>query len=317
MILLFGLIVVMDGYSLQSVRFSFTRPLMGTEVNIVLYAVDSLEATRVADNAFVRIEALNRSLSDYLYESELNRLSETHDQWVRVSDDLWNVLFSAQKIARLSDGTFDASVGPLTHLWRQAMERNSLPDVTALQQARSVVGYEFVHMNEVDQTVRLKKKNMRLDLGGIAKGYVADQALNVLAQEGIASAAVDVGGDIALGEPPPNTDGWNIQVFEEEPNNIVLFNCGIAVSGDTYQYLLVHGKQYSHIVDPKTGYGVTHRRKVAVIAPSAMIADAWASTYSVMEWGSIVSSVQTQNQLSIHIVEMEKDLQTGRFRRND
>lgn len=313
MTLLLGFMMVIDGYGQHMTRFSFTRPLMGTMAKIVVYTADSLEAFRAAESAFIRMKELNQSLSDYLDESELSQLSNTHDQWVPISDDLWNVLSAAQQTARLSDGAFDVSIGPLTLLWRQAIDRNLLPDTSVLQQRRALVGYEFVQMNEADQTVRLEKKNMRLDLGGIAKGYAADQALDVLVQRGITSAVVDVGGDIALGDAPPDADGWSIQVFEGEANRMILTNCGIAVSGDTYRYLIDRGVRYSHIVDPKTGYGVTYQRHVAVIASSTMIADAWASTYSVMEWGSVVSDVQIRDTLSVYIVETEKEVQTGRF----
>ncbi|MCY4205553.1 MAG: FAD:protein FMN transferase, partial [Bacteroidetes bacterium] len=139
---------------------------------------------------------------------------------------------------------------------------------------------------------------------------------------GVYSVAVNVGGDIALGNAPPDTDGWSIKVFHGESGteNMILANCGIAVSGDTYKYLEYQGMRYSHIVDPQSGYGITHKRKVAVIASSAMMADAWASAYSVMDWQEVVTSAQNQHNFSIRIVEsgMEdlKQLNTGRFELN-
>ncbi len=292
---------------------------MGTDVRIVLYATDSLVATEAAESAFDRIMELNNLLSDYLVESELNRLSSTNNRLVSVSEDLWNVLSTAQKISRLSEGAFDVTVGPLTLLWRRAMRRNVLPDSVDLQEAMAVVGFEFLQLNDDDKTTSLEKKNMRLDLGGIAKGYVADQAFRVLVRGGFPNSAVDVGGDIALGEAPPNTDGWHIEVFEGKTDTeiLLLTNCGIAVSGDTYQYLEHKGVRYSHIVNPETGYGVTHERKVAVIAPSAMLADAWASAYSVMDWQKVVFGSKNQDLLSIRVVEHEdkevRQIDTGKF----
>ncbi|MDE0555123.1 MAG: FAD:protein FMN transferase, partial [Candidatus Poribacteria bacterium] len=269
---------------------------------------------------FTRITELNNHLSDYLRESELSRLSNTHDQLVQVSDDLWQVLHTAQEIAHASEGAFDVTTGPLTLLWRRAMRRAMLPDSTDLSEAMTAVGYEFLQLDVESQTARLHKDNMRLDLGGIAKGYAADQALEVLVREGFSSAAVDAGGDIALGEAPPNSDGWSIEVFsgESEIGEIILKNCGIAVSGDSYRYLDYQGVRYSHILDTETGYGVTHERKVAVIAPNAMIADAWASAYSVMDWWAIPLSIQERDGLSIRIVEPDgtglRELETGKFR---
>lgn len=314
-------LIAISGVSSQiSSRLAFEKPLMGTEVSIVLYAADSVAATEAVELAFARITELNNHLSDYLTESELSRLSNTYDQPVQVSDDLWQVLYTAQEIAHASEGAFDVTAGPLTLLWRRAMRRATLPDSTDLNQAMIAVGYEFLQLDVNNQTARLHKDNMRLDLGGIAKGYAADQALEVLVREGFSSAAVDAGGDISLGEAPPNSDGWSIKVFsgESETGEMILKNCGIAVSGDSYRYLDYQGVRYSHILDPETGYGVTHERKVAVIAPSAMIADAWASAYSVMDWQVIPLSIQERDDLSIRIVEPDgtgpRELETGKFR---
>ena len=293
---------------------------MGTDVKIVFYANDSLEAFNVAESAFLRINGLNHVLSDYQINSELSQLSKTYQQTIAVSSDLWNVLYTAQSVARMSRGSFDVTTGPLTLLWRRAMRRSTLPDLTVLDEAKNAVGYQYLILNEENQTVKLLETNMRLDLGGIAKGYVADQALQILKDNGYPQAAVDAGGDIALGDAPPYSNGWEIQVFEGDQNveKMVLANCGIAVSGDTYQYLLHDGVRYSHIVDPHTGFGVTHERKVAVIATTAMIADAWASAYSVMGWQNATASVKEHEEMHVYLMESKGEkfhqIKTGMFR---
>ena len=314
-----SLIMVANADSQTHIRLTSKRPLMGTEVGMVLYAVDSIAAVEAMELAFARITDLNNLLSDYLTESELSQLSNTHNQSVQVSDDLWQVLYTAQEISHASAGAFDVTVGPLTLLWRRAMRRAMLPDSTDLDEAMTAVSYESLQLDLVSQTVRLQKDNMRIDLGGVAKGYIADQALEVLVREGFPRAAVDVGGDISLGDVPPHSDGWSVKVFSEESEtgDMILKNCGIAVSGDSYRYLDYQGVKYSHILDPNTGYGVTHERKVAVIAPNAMIADAWASAYSVMDWRVIPLSIQEWDGLSIRIVEPDgtglRELETGKF----
>ena len=322
LVMMISLITAVTAGGQAPKRLAFNQPLMGTEVSIILYAADSIKATEAVESAFTRITELNHYLSDYLRESELSRLSITHDQPVQVSDDLWQVLYTGQEIAYASKGAFDVTVGPLTLLWRRAMRRAMLPDSTDLGEAMTAVGYEFLQLDVESQTARLLKNNMRLDLGGIAKGYAADQALEVLVREGFSSAAVDAGGDIALGEAPPNSDGWSIKVFsgKSEIGEIILKNCGIAVSGDSYRYLDYQGVRYSHILDPETGYGVTHERKVAVIASSAMIADAWASAYSVMAWEAAVTDALSQGELSVRMTEPTdtevKQLNTGLFKQS-
>lgn len=307
-------------------RFGFTRYLMGTEAKVVLYAADSTEAASAAGQAFDHISELNEQLSDYLIDSEVSRLSKTRGQPIVVGENLWNVLITGQKIAQASEGSFDVTVGPLTLLWRKAMRRATLPDSVEITNALAAVGYRLLVLDASSRTVQLNGENMRLDLGGIAKGYAADEALKTLVRAGFASAAVDVGGDIALGNAPPGSGGWSVEVFdlniegELETEKLTLENCGIAVSGDTYRYLEYDGIKYSHIIDPRTGYGVEHERRVAVVAPSAIIADAWASAYSVMVWESAVSDANDRASLSTRFVERREaglqEVNTGIFLRD-
>lgn len=317
---------IVDAEAQDIARFGFTRHLMGTEVKIVLYAADSTEAAGAAGQAFDHINELNEQLSDYLIDSEVTRLSKTRGQPIAVADNLWNVLFTGQKIAHASEGSFDVTVGPLTLLWRRAMRRATLPDAIEISNALAAVGYQFLELDANSRTVQLNGENMRLDLGGIAKGYAADEALKTLVNADFSSAAVDIGGDIAIGNAPPGSDGWSVEVFdlntenELETEKLTLENCGIAVSGDTYRYLEYDGIKYSHIINPFTGYGVVHERRVAVIAPSAMIADAWASAYSVMAWELAISDANDRTNLSTRFVERrESGLQeenTGKFLRD-
>ena len=128
---------------------------------------------------------------------------------------------------------------------------------------------------------------MRLDLGGIAKGYAIDEALAVLKKSGITRALVDAGGDIALGDPPPGKQGWRIGIARLEadgPPSRILLLCRVAVasSGDTWQFVRIDGKRYSHIVDPRTGLGLTDHSSVTVVAPDGMTADGLASAVSVL-----------------------------------
>lgn len=316
--------IILDGEVFaQSKRLEYSLPLMGTEVAIILYARDSLVAEQAVQSAISRMRELNGTLSDYLINSEVSQLSKTSNQSVAVSIDLWNVLLTAQNISKLSQGAFDVTVGPLTLIWRKAMRRSKFPDLNLIKTASQVVGYNLIEVNENQPIVELKKSKMRIDLGGIAKGFVADQALKILVSNGFPKAAVDAGGDIALGEAPPNSEGWMIQVFEESSNqtSIYLSDCGIAVSGNTYRNLVHDGVTYSHIVDPRTGLGVTHQRKVAVIAPNAMTADAWASTYSVMEWTDAQHSINNQENLQILMIEASgktnRRIITGKFLQNE
>jgi len=266
--LLFGFCLVVNcmfGQDLK--RYVFSEPHMGTSFRIILYADDSTKAEMAVRAAFSRIEALNVCMSDYLPESELNLLSKKAGTrtWIPVSNDLWTVLHASQIFAKKSKGAFDITIGPLSRLWRRAMRQASFPETDKLQEARKAVGYKNLKLNKRRQAVRLLKPGMKLDLGGIAKGYAIDEALKVLQSAGFSQALVDGGGDIALGNAPPNASGWTVEIPaysypEDGKKEIVLMsNCRIATSGDTYKFIELAGVRYSHIIDPRTGLGIHER----------------------------------------------------------
>ncbi len=297
-------------------RFEFTHPQMGTVFRLVMYAESESQAQTAAAQAFAAVDAMNASMSDYLPESELNRLCLTagSGKSVPVSDDLWQILKLSNKFSRKSNGAFDVTVGPLTRLWRRARNLKELPDSTRVEEARQLLGFQDIVFKK-GKKIELKKAGMRLDLGGIAQGYAADRCLEILRQNRIPRALADAGGDIALGDAPPSESGWAIEI----PSNSVgvtrshpdtmkqtlrLSNCGITTSGATFRYLEANGKRYSHIVDPRTGWALTHPVLVTVQAPDATTADAWATAISVMgasDWKKLKPKHRT---LKVQLIEI-------------
>ena len=271
-------------------RYEVQRPEMGVPFRMVFYASDQASADGAADAAFDRIKRLNDIMSDYEEDSELSRLSRTSGQGrpVRVSEELWFVLERARDLARRSDGAFDVTVGPLVNLWRRARRQHQLPDPERLAQARQAVGYRHVRLDPKKHTVELLVPNMRLDLGGIGKGYAVDEALRVLRQKGIASALVEGGGDVAVSNPPPGKPGWRFNLSSLDATNapasrfLLLKHAAISTSGDLYQRLEIDGKRYSHIVDPRTGIGLTDHSLVSVIARDSITADSLTKVASVL-----------------------------------
>ena len=176
-------------------RFEFQQVEMAVPIRIVLYAAEAATAEQAAQAAFARIHQLNGVFSDYDETSELRRLCETAGlgKRVRVSDELWRVLMKAQEIAEKSAGAFDVTCGPVVQLWRRARRMKALPAAERLQAARPLVGYRLVRLDPPGQAVELLKPDMRLDLGGIAKGYVVQDALRVLREHGAPAAMVDAG----------------------------------------------------------------------------------------------------------------------------
>ncbi len=271
-------------------RFEFQKPEMGLPFRIVLYAQNERKANEAVAAAFKRIEEINDRMSDYDPDSELSELSRTAGQGkaVRVSDELWFVLEHAQRLAAETHGAFDVTVGPVVQLWRKARREKKLPEATALAKARDSVGYQCLKLDRRTRTATLLKPGMKLDLGGIAKGYANDEALKVLRTHGVQSALVTGGGDMAAGDPPPGKNGWRIElapldVPDAPPTSFAsIANCGFATSGDLFQHVEIDGKRYSHIVDPRTGIGLTDHGLVIVIARNCMTADSLSKPAGIM-----------------------------------
>jgi thiamine biosynthesis lipoprotein len=258
---------------------------MGTEARIVFFASDSSDGHRAARAAFDRIAALEQTLSDYVQNSEVSRLCDrAGGPPIPVSPDLFTLLRRSLDLAHQTGGAFDVTVGPLTLLWRKARQSGELPDSAELTEARQRVGWTHITLDSVAQTVRLALPGMRLDFGGIGKGFAADQALAVLHRHGIEHALVALGGDIVTGRAPPGESAWRITVENADSTNrySLLENRAISTSGDTEQFLELNGVRYSHVIDPRTGRPRTHRTIVTVTARRGIDADAFATAASVL-----------------------------------
>jgi thiamine biosynthesis lipoprotein len=261
-------------------RFEFTETHMGAPFRIVLYASNDEAAKKAAKAAYARVAELNGIMSDYQPTSELMKLCEkAGGEPVGVSADLFEVLQQSEQFAKITGGAFDVSIGPLSRLWRKARRTGELPAEDAIAKAGVLVDYRKIKLNPKDRTVQLLLPGMQHDLGGIGKGYAADAALAVLKRHGISRAMVAAGGDIAVGDAPPDALAWKIGIAPlknpdaEATHYLALKNASVSTAGDAEQFLEFKGKRYSHIIDPKTGYGVTGRRSVTVIASNATTSD--------------------------------------------
>jgi len=274
--------------AVRLVRFEFEQPHMGTLFKITLYATDKTLALLASDAAFAKVAALDRMMTDYDPESELMRLCrQPINTPVRVSEDLFTVLEESLRVARASDGAFDPTIGPVIRQWRRARRQQALPTLEQLQIAQHSVGWQKILLNPKSRTVTLLATNIQLDLGGIAKGFAADKALDVLRKIGITRALVAASGDIAAGDPPPGTKGWRVSISTPYSSNalsktFLLSNAAVSTSGDAEQFVVIGGQRYSHIVDPHTGIGLTNQLQVSVLARRAALTDVFATTVCVL-----------------------------------
>lgn len=262
---------------------------MGVEFEAVVYARDSAAADRALEKALARVGELDALLSDYRPESEVSRLSEQSGaaESLTVGNDLIQVLLAARTISERSGGAFDVTAGALTKLWRRARRLKEYPTAENLREALATVGYRNLEFDADKKLARLSQAGARIDLGGIAKGYAAEEALKILVDSGFTMALVRASGDIAVHDPPPNESGWKIAVAPLNPDDpptifLRLVRQAVSTSGESRQHFIHAGKRYSHLVNPKTGIALTGRISVTVVSPRATIADSLASAAAIL-----------------------------------
>ena len=287
------LAILLTAYSIQAAElqpFEAVEPHMGTMFLVKLYAATEADAQKAFRAAFERVAKLDEIFSDYKADTELSRLTVTGvGHPVPVSKDLFRVLSAAQAIAAETDGAFDVTLGPLTHLWRLARKTGQVPTEAAVRTALMKCGYRKLHLVTSTQSVVIDEPGMQLDAGGIAKGYAADEALASISASGISQALVAASGDLAFSDSPPGKTGWSVGIDSMDNAGapftkiVQLKNSAVSTSGDSQQHLDSGGLRYSHILDSRTGMGLTSGLTVTVVARHGIEADALTKVVSV--WG--------------------------------
>lgn len=275
----------------QLKRFSFDEPKMGSPFNIVLYHSDSMQAVNLAKQCFNLVDSFVFIFSDYIDSSELSKLSASatvNAKPVGVSPAMLDILVVSKMAFEKSNGAFDITIGPLIKFWRNARRAKEFPSDEAVQKKRSLIGFSQLLIDTVHKTATLSQPGMQLDLGGIAQGYIAQKVIDFLTSQQVNHALVNVSGDIVMSNAPPGSKGWTVGINVPEttdellPQTLQLQNIAVTTSGDAYQFIEHRGKRYSHIIDPRTGYGVTSQRNVTVIAHNGTTADWLATACSIL-----------------------------------
>jgi thiamine biosynthesis lipoprotein len=296
---------------------TFQEAHMGTQFTIRLWAApDQTDAAQEAvKDAFARVVALEMVFSDYQVDSEVVKLvASPASQKIPISPDLFALLDRSLTLSRESDGAFDVTVGPMVRLWRQARKDHRLPSPERIALARERSGWQKIELDPDTPAVRLATSPMQLDFGGIAKGYAADEALNILKQRGFTQSLVAASGDIALGDAPPGKPAWKVgirslDVEGADPASRALTgtaslnNAAISTSGDTQQAVNIDGVRYSHIVDPQTALGLTHRIAATVIGPDATTTDSYATTVCILGREKGLAFIESKPGVSCLILE--------------
>ena len=263
-------------------RVTDMRPRLGTLVTITAVHADEGLAREIVRRGFEEIERLEGLLSRHAPDTPIARLNR-EGRLVDVPGDLRSVLQRAGEVHRLSGGAFDPSVLPLLRLYEAGSVRGRVPDDAEVARALSLVGFQEVEVGEAG--VRLPP-GAALTLDGIAKGYVVDRAVAVLAETGAERVMVDAGGDIASGGEGVAREPWTVAIQDPgRPDHaaglVRLSGEAIATSGD-YMQAFTQDRRHHHILDPRTGRSPEHTSSVSVVAGTAMDADALSTALMVL-----------------------------------
>lgn len=271
-------VIIIQRYRLKPLKQ--TEMIMGTLVEITVIPANE-KAIREAFEALKKVDAL---MSTYKEDSEISILNR--EGRAQVSEETLEVIEDAIKFSKLTDGAFDITCRPLINLWNKVKTEEKLPTEEEIEEAISLVGYQGIILE--GNQIRLEKKGMQIDLGGIAKGYAVDKAIEALKKNGIKRALVNAGGDLyALGTDSQG-EKWQIGVQDprEEDRVIDIIKVkdrAVATSGDYRRYFTLEGKRFSHIVNPKTGLTIQDvPMSVTIIGPDATTTDALSTGVFVL-----------------------------------
>jgi len=290
------------------------RVVMGTFANITAVAADSRTAKACVEAAFSQLKRVDELMSDYKSDSQLSQVNrDAFKEPVHVDDDLFEVLDIAVEYSGQTDGAFDVTVGPVVKLWREAEETGALPPEEDIAQAGSKVGFEKLILDRENKTVRFKVDGMRLDLGGIAKGYAIDLAIEAMQKAGAIGGLVDVGGDVrCFGPPSDSKESWLVGLQDPSVENQLLLvlklrGVAVATSGGYRRFAEIDGKKYSHIINPQASSAADELVSVSIVARTATAADALATAVSVMGREKGLALVESLAQTEAILVPGVKD----------
>jgi thiamine biosynthesis lipoprotein len=284
--LFFSVFVFDPTPSFPSDVFKYHQVAMGTAIEITLAGENEGVARRAALQAFQEIKRIERLMSPLVKSSDVFRINQSAGKgWVKVSPETLRVIKKAQEISELSEGGFDITTGPLSHLWKTAKDKGIPPSPEEVKKVLNFVDFKSVLINPKGN-VFLKKRGMTVDLGGIAKGYAVDKAFELLNAIGFKNLIVNAGGDLRVGGLK-NNQPWTIgiqdpRISQKMMAKVSLSDAAIATSGDYEKYFIYQSKRYHHILNPRDGFPTEGCQSVTILCKDGMTADALATTVFVL-----------------------------------
>ncbi|MDO7581715.1 MAG: FAD:protein FMN transferase [Flavobacteriaceae bacterium] len=268
--------------------YSESSILMGSSFEITVVAEDedfAKESLAIAKKEIIRIEDL---ISSWDQKSETSRINRNAGiAAVEVSKELFDLIFRAQQISKLSSGAFDLTFAAIDKLWNFDGKESEMPNPDTLKASVFHIGYQLIELDEESLTVFLPKKGMKIGFGAIGKGYAADRAKQLLVERGVLGGIINASGDMNTWGTKPDGSSWTIGIVNPMNNKKVfswfsLEHNAVVTSGDYEKFTQINGRRYSHIIDPRTGIPSQGIVSCTVFAGKAELADAIATAIFVM-----------------------------------
>lgn len=263
--------------------------LMGNRFDLGLVSDNALAAKEGLEEAVQEIKRIERLLTTFDEGSQTNQINANAGIVpVEVDKEVFDLIYRAQKISRLTQGAFDLSYGSLDkRLWNFDQKMKELPDPKEMANSVRLINYQAIELDSEKQTVFLNNKGMRIGFGGIGKGYAADRAKQLLLRNGFQHGVVNASGDMSAWGLNEKDMPWQVAIVD--PDNAQktiahfdLKDSAVATSGNYEKFVIIGGKKYSHTINPQTGYPIHGIKSVSVFAPVAELADALTTPIAVM-----------------------------------
>ncbi len=307
--LIVAIVFFAAGYYLSKIFFSNneqvlsrTQIVMGTVGEIKVINADGEIANKAINSAFKEIKRIENIFSTYRKGSPIWNINHSDDNKTILNDELYNFMLTADSIWRLTGGAFDPALGSLTDVWGFNSDNPSIPSKKKVKTALENSGWKNIELFEKGI---IKKKNVKLDFGSIAKGYAVDKAVEILKSFGIKKALVNLGGEVkGMGKQ------WSVGIKHPRVTDLLLTKVklkdyGIATSGDYEKYFFENGVRYSHIIDPETGYPSNLYQSVSVINKDVSFADALATAFFVLDKEQVLKLVNNLPETECLLIDKE------------
>ena len=262
--------------------------LLGSPFEITVVASDSIQGNQFTDLAIAEVKRIENLISDWIPTTQISKVNQNAGITpVKVDKEVYDLVERATKISKLTSGAFDISYASMDKIWKFDGSMKEMPSPEAIKKSVERVGYQNIILNPNNNTIFLKNKGMKLGLGGLGQGYIADKIKVLLQEKGCKSGLVNVSGDINTWGKQPDGKLWTVGIINPLNKNKVfatfpLDDSAVETSGSYEKYVTFNGKRYSHIIDPRTGYPASGIVSVSVFAKQTEIADALATGIFVL-----------------------------------